>query len=361
MSGIREALGAIESLQLERRVRVLHVCGDQERVIELSGLRRQLPDFIDVVSGPGCAASVCPEADVYQALQLVQRHPVTLLVGENLLRLPLNSAGDGPRSLADAMSRGQDIQAVATPIEAVMAAREKPWREMVYFVAGFETLLGPLAGMVLEGLPDNLSLLLCGRRAEPLVDQLLSANAADFDALLLPGNRCALTGTDDWGRLSNAHGKPAAIAGYTVSNILSALHAVLQRLAGGDVEILNFYRTLVRPEGNVMARDQIERVFEFYAGDWRGLGAVDGTGLRLRRPYDLLNADSRFPDYRHEMDTQRGRMPDGCDCADVLRGRVKPSQCALFAKACTPATPIGPCMASEDGTCYLQRTLRPAA
>ncbi|MCB1792463.1 MAG: hydrogenase formation protein HypD, partial [Gammaproteobacteria bacterium] len=178
MSGIREALGAIESLQLERRVRVLHVCGDQERVIELSGLRRQLPDFIDVVSGPGCAASVCPEADVYQALQLVQRHPVTLLVGENLLRLPLNSAGDGPRSLADAMSRGQDIQAVATPIEAVMAAREKPWREMVYFVAGFETLLGPLAGMVLEGLPDNLSLLLCGRRAEPLVDQLLSANAA---------------------------------------------------------------------------------------------------------------------------------------------------------------------------------------
>ena len=361
MNGVRDLLGAIAALPLHRRVRVLNVCGDQERVISLSDMRRQLPDVVEVVPGPGCAASICPEADVFQALRLVERHSVTLLVSENLLRLPLTEPGNGPRSLVDAMHSGADIRPIAAPIEAVVAAREKPSRDMVLFLAGFETLLAPLAGMVLDGLPENLSILLCGRRAEPLIDRLLAANADDFDALLLPGNRCALTGTGEWDRLSNTYGKPAAVAGYTAINILSALHSVLQRHEHGKASVENLYRRLARPEGNAMARDQMERVFEPFAGGWRGVGVVDGTGFRLRHAYDVINADCRYPDYRGEMIEASRQMPDGCACAEVLVGRKTPAQCAMFAHACSPTAPIGPCMASEDGTCFLHRSLLSAA
>lgn len=253
------------------------------------------------------------------------------------------------------MAAGADIVPVAAPIEAVLAARADPQRDMVFFVSGFETLLAPLAGMVLDGLPDNLSLLLCGRRAEPLIGDWLAANADRFDALLLPGNRCALTGTADWDRLSRTHAKPAAVAGYTAGNILSAVHAVLQQLSTGTAEVVNFYRTLARPEGSALARDQLERVFEPYAGDWRGFGVVDGTGFRLRHAYDVINADCRHPNYRGLLQAAGNAMPDGCECAAVLAGDKAPSACPLFASRCNPDTPFGPCMASEDGTCFLHR------
>lgn len=355
MSTLQDALNAIAALPLTRPVRILSVCGDQERVISWSDMRQQLPAPVELVPGPGCAASICPESDVLQALQLVQRHDLTLLVSDNLMRVPLSKPAGGPRSLTEAMSQGADIRPVSAPVDAVVAARAQPQREMVFFVSGFETLLAPLAGMVLEGLPENLTLLLCGRRAEPLIGSWLSANAERFDALLLPGNRCAVTGTDAWDRLSSSHAKPAAVAGYTVGNLLSAVHAVLEQVSRGKAEVVNFYRTLARPGGNALARDQLERVFEPYAGDWRGLGAVDDTGYRLRRTYDVINADRRYPDYRSQLQPTANFMPDGCECAGVLDGSKSPVDCPLFVSHCTPESPFGPCMASEDGTCFLHR------
>ena len=356
-SNVRDSLAAIEALPLARSVRIFNLCGDQERVIVLSGMRRAMPRKVELVSGPGCAASICPEADVYQALRLTECHPLTLLVGENLLRLPLNRDVGGRRSLLDAQQHGADVRVVSAPVQAVMVARAEPERDVVFFVAGFESLLAPLAGVVLEGMPDNLSILLCGRRVEPLVEQVLNGEAADIDALLLPGNRCAVTGTQGWERVSADYRRPAAVAGYTYSNILSAVHAVLQQHCNGEARVDNFYRGLVRPDGNPLARDQIDRVFELVSGDWRGLGEVQGTAFRMRRTYDVFNADRRFPDYRGELISEAGGMPDGCECAAVALGRKLPLDCPLFLVRCTPQQPYGPCMASDDGACYLQRAV----
>jgi len=361
VADFRQSLAAIASLPLRKKVRVLNLCGDQERVISLSDMRRALPRQVELVSGPGCAASICPEADVHQALRLLARHELTLLVAENLLRLPLNKAGSGPISLFAAMQDGADVRPAASPVEALIAAQQQPERDMVYFVAGFETLLVPLAGMILDGLPANLSVLLCGRRTEPLVDQVLAANADDFDALLLPGNRCALTGTRDWDQLTFKYRKPAAVAGYSSNNILSALHAVLLQHTRGAARVDNLYRSLVRPEGNAMARDQLDRVFEQVDSDWRGVGQVGGTGFRLRNAYNNVNADRRYPDYREELRPYQSRMPAGCECADVVLGRKAPAECPQFSRHCTPLSPYGPCMASEDGTCFLHRNSRSLA
>ena len=196
----RALLAAIEALPLPGPVRILNLCGDQERVIALSGMRRALPEQVRLLSGPGCAASICPAAELYQAIRLTERHPVTLLVADNMLRLPLGGYVEGPRSLLEARNGGADVRLISAPVEAVLIAQAEPQREMVLFAAGFETLLAPLAGMVLEGLPDNLSLLLCGRRVEPLFEHALVRTDPGFDALLLPGNRCAVTGTLGMGK-----------------------------------------------------------------------------------------------------------------------------------------------------------------
>lgn len=354
MRDVRDLLSNIARLPLHRPARVLCLSGDQERVIAASDMRRLLPDQVELMPGPGCAASACPEHDVLQAMRLAERHELTLLVDENLLRLPLNWPRSGCTSLADAQRSGADVRPVAAPIEALLAARAQPGRQTVLFVAGFETLLVPLAGMILEGLPANLSLLLCGRRVEPLIDRLL---ADDVDGLVLPGNRCALTGTADWDRLAAKHRKPAVVAGYSAANILAALHAVLVQHARGAARVDNHYRVLARRHGNELAQDRLERVFESDDGHWRGVGMVEGTGLRLRHSYRDLDANHRFPNYRDELPADDHRMPAGCQCAAVMAGRRLPVECPLYSTSCTPQRPHGPCMASTDGTCFLHRKL----
>jgi hydrogenase expression/formation protein HypD len=266
----------------------------------------------------------------------------------------------GWRSLHEAARDGADVCGVDSPTEAVRTAMQQPDRECVYFAAGFETAMVPLAGMILEGLPANLFVLLCGRRSEPFVADFLDRTADTFDALLLPGNRCALTGLGEWSRVASQRGKPAAVAGYSTVSILAALHAVLQQHANGAVRVDNFYRVLARQEGNRVAIDQLERVFELSAGRWRGFDSVAGTAYRLRRAYDPVNADRRFPDYRGEVAVDQP-MPHNCQCEEVLGGKSLPLSCPHFSANCTPLTPLGPCMASADAACFLHRSNRAVA
>lgn len=354
MSTPREMLAAIAALPLEGPVRVLNLSADQERVIAWSGLRQVLPSTVRLLSGPGSAASLCPQADLYQAIQLACRHPVTLLTLDGLQRVPLAQRLPGPNSLAEAAASGADVRELSAPLQAVTAAQAEPGREMVLFVAGFETLLAPLAGMILEGLPPNLSLLVCGRRVEPLVEDLLRHGETGFEALLLPGNRCAVTGTAAWERLVRGHRVPSAVAGYTVAGILSALHGLLQQFLSGEARLDNCYRALARPGGQAAARDWLRRVFQRTDGRWRGVGSIPGSALRLRARFAGLDADRRYPDYRGDLTEGQAEMPVGCDCAAVLIGRKDPSECARFEDGCRAASPYGPCMASEDGTCSLR-------
>lgn len=353
MNALRALLAEIAALPLAGPVRVLTLSADHERMISLSGMRAALPERVRLLSGPGCAASVCPQADLYQAIQLASRHPLALLVADSMLRLPIGRGLPGPHCLEQARREGADVRAVSAPIEAVMAAQREPRREMVLFVAGFETVLAPLAGMIVEGLPENLSLLISGRRVEPLIEQLLQREPRPFEALLLPGNRCSVTGTSGWERLCNQYQVPAAVAGYTPSNILTALHRLLRRHCATEAGVDNCYRTLVRIGGHALGRDQLSRVFEQADGEWRGLGRVSGSALRLRHAYRVMDADQRYPDYREDVGPETGEMPLGCECAAVLLGEKTPRDCRQFSITCQAFSPYGPCMASGDGTCNL--------
>jgi len=357
----RRLLEAIQELPLPGPVRILNLCGDQERVITLTGMRRLLPDRVGLLSGPGCAASMCPEADLYQAVQLAARERVTLLVPETMLQLPLGRHVFGPRTLLEAQANGADVRVVTAPVEAVLIAAAEPEREMVLFAAGFETLLAPFAGMVLEGLPENLTALLCGRRAEPLVEQLLDCGEPGFEALLLPGNRCSVTGTAEWEALTARFQVPAAVAGYTNISILAAIHAVLQQVCDGGSQVVNCYQALVRPEGDAMARDRLFRVFDVVDGVWRGVGSIQKTAFRFRHAYGVVDADDRHPDLRGGLRLDADEMPDGCRCASIMLGRQEPDECRRFVSGCNIESPYGPCMASEDGACHLRSAERRVA
>jgi hydrogenase expression/formation protein HypD len=356
----QQLLEAIHALPRHGALRILHLSGDQERVIAHAGIRAHLPEGVDLLAGPGCAATVCPPADIYQAIQLAQRHAVTLLVEENLLRLPIAAGMPGPRSLAEARALGADVRVISAPVEGILAAQAEPGREMVLFLAGFETLLAPLAGLLIEELPENLSLLLCGRDVGPLLERELRNGEPGFDALILPGNRCALLGSAGWESLVGSHRMPAAISGYTATAVLRALLAVIRQHSERRVGVDNCYFPMARPEGNRVARERLQRVFTRADGHWRGYGEVPGSAYRLQPAYRHCDADRRYPDYRGEPQPLASDMWAGCECAAVAMGRKRPGDCEQFSGPCHPHEPFGPCMASLDGTCHVNDRRRAA-
>ena len=355
MSTPRQLLKMLSDMPLDRRVRILNLSGDHERVITQTGLRHLLPAEVSLLAGPGCAASICPASDVYQAIQLAQRHPVTLVVDESLMRLPIGAGMPGVRSLNAVQAAGTDVRIASAPIEAVMIAKAEPARDVVLFLAGFETLLAPLAGMIVDGLPENLSLLICGRRTEPVIERVLNDPEPGFDALLLPGNRSSLIGTAGWAELVERYRIPAAITGYTAASVLTSIHAVMRQVVDGEAVLQNCYQSVVRDEGNPLARDRLERVFEVTEASWRGVGTVPQSGYRLRNAYGTVDAFVRFPDYRAELDAEGAEMPKGCECAAVIKGLKSPADCWQYEGSCSPDDPYGPCMAALDGTCHVHR------
>ncbi len=216
-------LARIRALPLRERVRVMNVCGGHERSISMAGLRRALPAPIELIPGPGCPVCVCPEEDVHAAIQLALRTGVIVVAFGDMLRVPANVPRRDPRSLQQAHAAGGDVRPIASPREAVRIALAHPDREVVFFAAGFETTTAPVAGLVAEGLPPNLSVLLSGRLTWPAVAMLLESERPGFDALIAPGHVATIMGPEQWRFVPESHGIPAAVAGFEADSLLAGL------------------------------------------------------------------------------------------------------------------------------------------
>jgi hydrogenase expression/formation protein HypD len=231
--GAKLWLERIRGLPLNGRIRVMNVCGGHERSISLAGLRGALPKEIELIPGPGCPVCVCPEEDVHAAIQLALRKDVILVAFGDMLRVPANVPKHEPRSLEQARAAGGAVRPIASPREAVKIAKAHPDREVVFFAAGFETTTAPVAGLIAEGLPPNLSILLSGRLTWPAVAMLLESEEAGFDALIAPGHVSTIMGPEEWEFVPLKHGIPSAVAGFESDSLLAALYSVLrQRLEG---------------------------------------------------------------------------------------------------------------------------------
>ena len=246
----KDWLENIRALPLTRRVRIMNVCGGHERSITMAGLRGALPQNVELIPGPGCPVCVCPEEDVYHAIQLALHAGVILVAFGDMLRVPVNVPKSEPRSLEQAKASGADIRPISSPQEAVRIARENPERQVVFFVAGFETTTAPVAAMLLEGIPDNLFLLLSCRLTWPAVAMLLESEKPGFDALIAPGHVATVMGPEEWAFVVEQHAIPAAVAGFAPVSLLAAIYSVLRQLLEDECFLDNCYPEVVRPGGN---------------------------------------------------------------------------------------------------------------
>lgn len=349
----RQWLEDIRKLKLPNKIRIMNVCGGHERSISMAGLRGALPEPIELIPGPGCPVCVCPEEDIYEAIQIALHEDVILVAFGDMLRVPVNVPKSQARSLEQAKGFGADIWPIASPMEAVQIAQENPDKAIVFFAAGFETTTAPVAAMLAQGAPDNLSVLLSGRLTWPAVAMLLDSGEAGFDALIAPGHVATIMGAQEWAFVVDQYHIPAAISGFEPDSLLAATYSVLRQKLEGKRFLDNCYTQLVTDDGNSSARKHLSHVMNVVDANWRGIGIIPQSGFALTKAYAVHNARLIFPDYADDARRRAGEMPPGCDCASVVLGKIYPNQCRLYGKACTPREPIGPCMVSDEGACRI--------
>jgi hydrogenase expression/formation protein HypD len=346
-------LEQIHALPLSDTVRIMNVCGGHERSITMAGLRSALPETIELIPGPGCPVCICPEEDIFEAIQLALHEDIILVAFGDMLRVPVNVPKKDARSLEQARALGADIRPIASPGEAARIARENPDTPVVFFAAGFETTTAPVAAMLVEGVPENLFVLLSGRLTWPAVAMLLDSDTPGFDALIAPGHVSTVMGPEEWQFVVDRHNIPTAIAGFTPESLLAAMYSTLRQLLEDRRFLDNCYPELVRPGGNPAARRQLATALGVADANWRGVGVIPDSGFAINTAYQAHDARRAFPAYADDARKRAGEMPPGCDCARVVLGKIYPNECRLFGTACQPRHPIGPCMVSDEGACRI--------
>lgn len=322
------------------KLRIMEVCGTHTHEIFRLGIRKILPENIELISGPGCPVCVTPVGFIDEAVMLALDHGAVICTFGDLIRVPGTKM-----SLADARAEGAKVKIVYTPLDAVAYAREHKEEQVIFLAVGFETTTpaGCLAVKKAkeEGL-DNFSIL-TANKTMPNAYQALKKSA---DAFLYPGHVNAITGEQECRELAEKDGVSGVIAGFTAKELLTALAVIIEKSKTGKPYFVNCYPRVVRPEGNPSAVKMIEEVMEACDSEWRGLGVIPMSGLKLRKEYEAYDARIKY-----HLPKVEGRANPACRCGDVLQGKCKPSDCKVFGKGCTPQHPIGACMVSNEGSC----------
>lgn len=344
-------LQRIHRLNLPTKIKIMNVCGGHERAITMAGLRKILPSQLELIPGPGCPVCICPEEDVYTAIQLALREQITLVTFGDMLRVPINVGKKEVRSLEQAKAVGADVRPIASPLEALAIAHQQPERAVIFFATGFETTTAPVAALLAQGIPDNLFILLSGRLTWPAVAMLLDTGQAHFHALVAPGHVATVMGAHEWSFVVEKHRMPAAVAGFTPESLLAAIYSTLRQFLEKNYFLDNCYPQVVTAEGNKTAQRYLQETMTVGAANWRGVGSIPNSGYHLKDARH--DARLEFPTYADESRKRLGQMPAGCDCAKVVLGTIYPNACQLYGTACTPRQPVGPCMVSEEGACRI--------
>jgi hydrogenase expression/formation protein HypD len=328
-----------------RNAVLMEVCGTHTMAIAKSGLRTLLPPGVRLVSGPGCPVCVTAASALDAAMAVAHEKNVTLAVYGDMLRVP----GSNPsRTLLACRAGGADVRTVFSAADAVTLAQEHPDRRIVLLGVGFETTAAGTAAAVVEAHKKHLSnffVLSLLKRLEPALTRLLQRPDTQCDGLLLPGHVATIIGEKGFSYLP-ALGIPGVITGFEPGDILAACAMLLTQIAHKNVQVQNEYTRAVRPSGNPAAQRCIAQALTPCDDVWRGLGCIPDGGFALAEPYAALDAWRVFG-----LDRLASDPPSACACADVITARIAPHNCPLFGQACTPTSPMGPCMVSSEGAC----------
>ena len=332
-------------LEPGRRYKLMEVCGGHTHTIYKHGLEDLLPGALELIHGPGCPVCVIPMGRVDDALALAEQPGVVFTTFGDMMRVP---GGNG--SLLDAKARGADVRMVYSPLDALRIARENPTMEVVFFAIGFETTAPSTALTLLRARAENVRnfSVFCNHvTIIPAIRAILESPDFRLDGFIGPGHVSTVIGTTPYSFIPRTYAKPLVVAGFEPLDVLQAVYMILRQLADGRCEVENQYTRVVRDDGNRRALEAIAETMELRTTfEWRGLGFISQSALKLRHEFADWDAERRY-----EVPGVRIADPKACQCGEVLKGVIKPWECKVFGTACTPERPIGTCMVSSEGAC----------
>ena len=340
-----------------RRYHFMEFCGGHTHAISRYGVSDLLPDNVVMIHGPGCPVCVLPIGRIDQAIQMALDHGVILCTYGDCLRVP---ASDG-LSLLKAKARGADVRMVYSSADALALAQKHPDRQVVFFAIGFETTTPPTAVALSQAKAlgvSNFSVLCCHVLTPAAVTSILTSPEVQelgtvvLDGLVGPAHVSTIIGSAPYEFVSERFHQPVVIAGFEPLDVMQAIRMLIRQVNEGRAEVENEFSRAVTRDGNRKAQRLVDEVFELRETfEWRGLGELPHSALRIREAYADFDAERRFP-------TPYRSVPDhkACECGAILRGVKRPQDCKIFGTVCTPDNPVGSCMVSSEGACAAHYT-----
>jgi len=326
------------------RLRFMEFCGGHTHAIMRYGIRQMLPPTVELLSGPGCPVCVTANRDLDYAIALARRPGVIITTFGDMIRVPGSYA-----SLQELKGEGSDIRIVYSTLDALEIAKSNPDKTIIFLGIGFETTTPTVAASILLAETQkvqNYYVFSAHKLTPPATRAILDAGEVNLSGIIGPGHVITITGLQTWEFLPRDYAIPCVVAGFEPLDILRAIAMLVEMGETGRAEVGNAYGRSVHPQGNIVAQRIMKRVFEISEAEWRGLGVVPASGMRIRPGYARYDAARAFP-----VDPGPLREHPACRCGEILRGVLLPPECPLFRSVCTPAHPIGPCMVSAEGAC----------
>ncbi|MCI9129748.1 MAG: hydrogenase formation protein HypD [Eggerthellaceae bacterium] len=339
---------SIRALTPEREggkpITLMEVCGTHTVSIARNGIRTLMPEQVRLASGPGCPVCVTSNHDIDKVIALAKVPDVIITTFGDMTRVPGSTS-----SLLQEQAAGADVRIVYSPLDALAVARENPDRQVIFVGVGFETTT-PLVAMAIkrakaEGL-SNFTVYAAHKNMPGALEVIVNDPQLTLDALILPGHVSTIIGVEPYRFLAEKYGIPGVVTGFEPNDILQGIAMIMRQIHEGRADIEIAYARGVMPEGNPVALAAIDEVFQTCDATWRGIGVIPGSGYEIREGFAEFDAMRRF-----QPDVEETVEHAGCRCGDVLRGVMRPDECPLFRKVCTPENPVGPCMVSSEGSC----------
>jgi hydrogenase expression/formation protein HypD len=325
-------------------IRIMEVCGTHTVSLFRSGIREILPDTISLLSGPGCPVCVTAQGEIDAFIELARCDDLVIATFGDLIRVPGSDS-----ALQQERAAGRDIRIVYSTMDALEIARTCPDKQVVFLGVGFETTAPTIAAAILaaqaEGL-ENFSVYTAHKLVPPALDALMNTPGLKVDGFLLPGHASVIIGLDAYRPLEANYKIPMVVAGFEPTDMLQAIHTLVQQVEDGSPGLVNEYSRVVSDAGNLKALQIMHSVFRVADAPWRGIGVIPDSGLVIRDAFSGFDAGRRFG-----VTVSDVPEPKGCSCGEILTGLASPPDCPLYKTRCNPTHPVGPCMVSSEGTC----------
>lgn len=335
-----------------RTYHFMEFCGGHTHAIFRFGVQDLMPESVNYVHGPGCPVCVLPVSRIDLAIQLAEDHGVILCTYGDLMRVPAGKR----RSLQSVKADGADIRMVYSTQDALRIAQENLDREVVFFAIGFETTTPPTAVALKQAAAEGLKnfTVFCNHVLTPsAIQHILESpevremGIVSIDGFLGPSHVSSVIGSRPYEFFAEEFRKPVVIAGFEPLDVMLSTLMLVRQINEGRFEVENEYTRVVTREGNLKAQALVAEVFELRRTfEWRGLGTVPYSALRIKKQFELYDAEKRFA-----LTPSQGVDVKGCECPAILRGVKRPLDCKLFGTVCTPENPMGSCMVSSEGAC----------